>query len=565
MEKQGSDIKLISLSNYVRPEVKEITSRDWVLNGKKNEFYQYILDRLSGSPTNSSIINTYVDLVYGRGLSYTNGNRGVSDWAKLQSILRPKELRKIIYDSVVFDEFSFQSIKNRGRGLHSILHLKKQSIVPNKENEDGDIDTYWFSKDWTNTFKNVPEAFSAFGTSNDAIEVYRGMRYSPSSNYFPEPIYMSGLPYCEMEEEIANLNINHIKNGLTAGYVINIPDGMSLTPEQKDKIEKQIKAKLTGSPAAGTFVLNFQSRDSEPITVEVFPVAENIHKQWQWLTGEATQKILTAHRCTSPSIVGIISSSGFSNTADEMDTAEEQLMKRVIKPKQDFILDAIEEVLVHYGINLDLVFKPLTDTKEEKEEVKMSSQEYKATEEMANTLIDMGTEMDSKKWVHLSTADVDYDTDDDLYDLIQLASTGTARPNAKSAQDSKDVAIRYRYVGNPLPERLFGKLMMTANKLYRKEDIIQMGDKSVNEGFGKGGSNTYSIWLYKGGGRLSTAFPHGTCKHKWQREIYLKRDGDVDVKSPLAKTISTSEARRRGYKVPINESDVSITPNKNKS
>ena len=42
--------------------------------------------------------------------------------------------------------------------------------------------------------------------------------------------------------------------------------------------------------------------------------------------------------------------------------------------------------------------------------------------------------MDTK----LSSADVDHDRDDDLYDLVEYATaTGTARPNAKSAQDSK--------------------------------------------------------------------------------------------------------------------------------
>ena len=174
-------------------------------------------------------------------------------------------------------------------------------------------------------------------------------------------------------------------------------------------------------------------------------------------------------------------------------------------------------------------------------------------------------DLTKEEWVLLSSADVDYATDDDIYDLIQLATTGTARPNAKSEQDSKDIRIRYRYVGKISNNtRTFCQLMVKANKLYRKEDIIQMGNKPVNAGFGLNGTDTYSIWLWKGGGRMSDEFPNGTCKHKWQREIYLKRGGGVDVNSPLAETISTSEARRRGYKVPVNDSDVSIAPHNNK-
>ena len=79
-----------------------------------------------------------------------------------------------------------------------------------------------------------------------------------------------------------------------------------------------------------------------------------------------------------------------------------------------------------------------------------------------------------------------------------------------------------------------------------------MENKPVNAGWGLNGANTYSIWLYKGG---------GACKHKWNRIIYLKKGTNVDANSPLAETISTSKARQKGFKVPTNDSKVSITPN----
>ncbi len=566
-----ADIKLIQLSNYVRPDVVENTSMDWVLNGRNNSFYQYIIDRHNGSVTNASINNSYIDLIYGRGLGFTNGSRGVMDWAKLQTILRPKELRKIISDFQIFGEFSMQVIKTKGGDLSSIEHIAKESIVPSIQNEDGEIEHYWFSRDWAKLNRNKPVEFPAFGTSNDPIEIYCGKPYKVGKVYFSDPDYIGAMPFMEMEEEIANGNISYIKNGLSAGYVINIPDGMSLTPEQKDKIEKDIRRKLTGSSNSGTFILNFSGRDQEPITVTVFPVADNIHKQWQWLSEEATQKILTSHRATSPALVGIVSSSGFSNTADEMDMAEQQLLKRVIKPKQDFVLDALEDVLLAYGISLSLYFKPLTEIIDEplEESTKLSNHvclsDDGASQDMADELISLG-EDNSDDWNLLCSSDVDYTTDDDLFGLIQFANSGTARPNAKSSQDSEDIKIRYRYVGNKSPQRDFCRIMMTANKLYRKEDILQMEKSSTNPGFGKGnGANPYSIWLWKGGGKISAKYPNGTCRHKWQREIYLKNGGGVDVNSPLAKTISTSEARRKGYKVPVNNTNVSLTPNKNRS
>ena len=368
-----------------------------------------------------------------------------------------------------------------------------------------------------------------------------------------------------MEEEIANVQISSIKNGLSAGYIIQIPNGTNYTPEEKEEFERQVKKKITSSSNASNFIISFNDQEVA-IEVTPFPVNANVHKQWDSIQEQCKTQLMTAHKVISPSLVGLSSASGFSSVADELDMSERQTIKRVIKPKQDFILDAIEEVLVNYGINLDLYFAPLT---EEVIEVKEETAELSthvcmsdgAPAELADSLIALGETLDVSEWTMLSSADVDYDTDDDLYDLVEFAtSTGTARPNSKSAQDSKEIAIRYRYVGNKSPQREFCRKMMQANKLYRKEDILQMNKAGINDGFGLGGTNSYSIWLYKGGGRMSEKFPQGTCRHKWQREIYLKNGSSLDVNSPLAKTISTSEARRKGYKVPTNESIVSIKP-----
>jgi len=82
---------------------------------------------------------------------------------------------------------------------------------------------------------------------------------------------------------------------------------------------------------------------------------------------------------------------------------------------------------------------------------------------------------------------------------IELASTGSAYPNRKSGQDQTTkqekyedhiYRVRYRYAGKRSGEREFCKKMLQANKIYRKEDIIAMGRRAVNPGWGKGGANT---------------------------------------------------------------------------
>ena len=78
-----SDIKLIQLNNYIRPAIVENKSKEWVLNGKGNSFYQYIIDRKNGSPTNSSVLNSYDVLTYGKGLGFRN-TKNTEDWIKLK-------------------------------------------------------------------------------------------------------------------------------------------------------------------------------------------------------------------------------------------------------------------------------------------------------------------------------------------------------------------------------------------------------------------------------------------------------------------------------------------------
>ena len=558
MSKNKNDIRVIGFNKYIRPEIKEFTSRGYVMNGLNNSFYKYLNDRYYGSVTHASICNSYIDLIYGKGLKASNSSANLSDYTKFVSILSKKDTRRVCNDYEIYGEFSVFVTKTKNKkSISSITHVAKNLVIPNKANDDGEIEGYWYSRDWTKLSKYPAEFFPSFGTTKDAIEIYVGKPYRVGKEYFSDPDYVTGLQYAEIEEELSNYYLSHIKNGLSFGSIINVPNSADWSDADKDAYEKRVKGSTTGSINAGRVVLNFLSGED---FVSVDNVENNTaHKQWDFLGGEARQQILTAHKATSPSIVGVISSSGFSNTADEMDTAEFQLMKRVIQPKQNFITDSLEEILNAYEINLDLFFKPLTDpievVKEEKVELASCSHEKKKDD--LKEFLNCGEEINLDEFDLIYNEEVSYEDKE-----LQLASTGTAIPNAKSSQDTEDFVVRYKYTGNKSPERGFCQAMMSASKVYRKEDILRMGTKNVNPGFGMSPTPNapYSIWLYKGGGLLSAEFPNGTCKHKWNRVIYLKKGKKLDVNSPLAKLISTTKARKQGLKIPTNDSKVSIAP-----
>jgi len=134
-------LQIINLSNYIRPEIKEVSGKKWVLNGEKNSFYQVIIDAYNGSPTNSAIIDSYSQFIYGKGLTSKDKARKPSEWAAIISLLSKKDLRKICKDFEMFGEASLELKYVNGK-IQRCFHVAKQRIAPEVANEEGDITGY---------------------------------------------------------------------------------------------------------------------------------------------------------------------------------------------------------------------------------------------------------------------------------------------------------------------------------------------------------------------------------------------------------------------------------------
>jgi len=242
-------------------------------------------------------------------------------------------------------------------------------------------------------------------------------------------------------------------------------------------------------------------------------------------------------------LFGIKDSTGLGNNADELNEAFELLMDSVINPKQLYLTDAFEEIANAYGVVLNLAFKPLrTIVKEDAESTTLSLKKKESIDNVADELIALGEDL-GNEW-ELYHSEILNDAN------IELASTGTARPNAKSEIDGEKFKSRLRY-GGKISEnsREFCVKMLNANKLYRIEDINMMSNKVVNAGWGANGSDTYDILKFKGG---------GACRHFWIRESYRLK---ADVNSPNAEIITPSKARKEGEILPKLDKIVYEKPN----
>ena len=102
------------------------------------------------------------------------------------------------------------------------------------------------------------------------------------------------------------------------------------------------------------------------------------------LNDTVSQKILTAHRITSPMLLGIKSNTGLGNNAEEIETAYRLFLNTVVLPYQQSILSVFEGLLeFNYGdVNIGVVQKnPLFDFEQLDEEEVVVSQDAEVQDE----------------------------------------------------------------------------------------------------------------------------------------------------------------------------------------
>ena len=560
--------QVIELSQYTTPVITEQRNEGWVDFGKKNDYYQFLIDRFQNSATNNAVINNICKLIYGRGISALDANKKPTDYANFLSLVSSDDIKRIISDTKMLGQSAIQVHYNKKREVVKFMHLPVNLIRSEKCNEDGEILGYYYSDNWQKTREYKPIRYDAFGTSNSEVEILMIQPYSAGMKYYSYVDYQGALDYCMLEEKVSEYLINEVSNSFAPTSIINFNNGQTSSSEQKRQISEDVINKLTGSTGKKV-IISFNDNPEAKTTIDTIQL-QKAADQYQYLSEESRNKILVGHNVTSPLLFGIATSTGFSSNADELKNSAILFDNMVIRPFQELIIEAFDKILAVNGISLKLYFKKLnildadgeiTNQQPIVEETKLSSE----LSELELYLNEIGEDLNENEWVIVDERDVDYEDEINLdaqidalnnpkQNILQkLASAVKSIPNAKSEQDKTikgvNYKVRYKYAGNPSPDRSFCKVMMNANKLYRKEDLERVNSNLVNPGFGHKGE-PYNIFIFKGGPR---------CKHSFKRVTFMSTNG-IDVNSPNAKTIGTETASKRGFKV-TNPYQVSVQPN----
>ena len=616
------NILSINLETETAPIIQEVRGKDYIEYGTadwRNLYPQFLIDLYYNSSTHAAIINATSEMIAGSDIIALEDDN-LEAYVGLKKFLANANgnetlhevITKVAFDFKLQGGYALNIIWSQDRQtISEIYHVPMERVRAGRPNELGKIDTYFVSADWSNTRTNKPQPIAAFNVNDRSTPsqlLYTGS-YSPNMDVYHTPDYLAANNWALVDQRVAEFHLANIQNGFSGSYFINFSNGVP-TREERLQVERSIEEKFTSAKSAGKFVLTFSdSRDNTP---EITPIAvSNADKQYLALQELLMQNILTGHRCTSPMLVGISSENGFGSNAEELNSAFEIYLNTVVKPFQNNILKTLSKILIVNGINLPLEFvqsKPITtmfsveDMKEVMsvqeirremglpeltEEVVVEEKEMLSSEktELESWIAEFGEDV-NEDWELLDEEIVDgehndFDFETELNKItkerLELAEDDaravTARPNARSSQDGVNKSyndyykVRYVYatdnflVNKSGTSREFCELMVASEKVYRKEDLVNVDSNKVNFGFGHPTSEypegePYNIFLYKGGPQ---------CRHFFLRKIF--KTSLRNAKQPIkdAEVISYTKAVSEGFTAERNDKLVAIAPQRMKN
>ena len=612
----------INLETSTAPIVQEVRGRDYIEYGTedwKNLYPQFLIDLYYNSSTHAAIINATSEMIAGEDLIAEEEDTNLESYVKLKKFLRHANsneslhqvIKKVAFDFKLQGAYALHIVWNRERTeIAEVYHVPVERVRAGRPNEMGKIDCYYISADWSNTRSNKPYPINAFNvndrTSGSQL-LYTGA-YSPNMDCYHTPDYLAANNWALVDQKVAEFHLNNIENGFSGSYFVSFANGIP-TQEERRQIEQSLTEKFTGASNSGKFILTFS--DDKTRTPEITPISvSDADKQYLALQELLVSNICAAHRITSKTLMGIDTTNGFSSNADELINAANFYQNTVVRGFQLNILNTLQtifsvnnmdlpvefvqlkpitvqfdsktirEVMTVDEIRSDLGLEPLGDEDTVEQDVKLSEVEKcncKKTEndftELESFIEEFGEdipedwELIDEEIVDGEHQDFNYEAELNSYNKTELASTGTARPNARSEQDGTNKSdndfykVRYVYTkDNFLTQegstRDFCSKMMAARKVYRKEDIIQMGSRAVNAGWGPRGAATYSIWLYKGG---------GNCHHFWLRQIYKTSLRGAKSNIKPSEAISYTKALSEGFTAERNDTLVARPPKRMKN
>lgn len=346
---EGKQYSIISLSaadeSPAFPRVTVNRSSNWVTFGGKNLFPQEIINANSKSPVNASIIESTVTYICGKGVresarnakGYVGVPSPTESWDEI--------LEKIAKDYKTFGGFYFQVIKNKGGSTVSLFHQDYSAVRIGRIDEKGHPLTFKISNDWTKTSgKNKPVELQVWPGLEKAQKgeayVYHYWDYAPGLKFYSVPGYYPAIEYIKADGTLGVFYNNSIDNGFTPSAILTFSSNPS--DEKKEAFERGARESFCGGRGANSILTVWGESGDIKTNISAFNASNNADI-YNNIEGIVFQKIISAHRLSSPTLAGVAGSGNLSGNAAEIIDAYVLYNYTVVEKLRNKILDHLNK------------------------------------------------------------------------------------------------------------------------------------------------------------------------------------------------------------------------------
>lgn len=342
---------------------KEKSDGKYIKSGDDNQFPEHLIELYNKSSIHAAAINATTEAIIGGGLkaddnfSLKRANKRGESWNTIYT--------KIATDYYLHGAFALEVIWSLDRSrIAEVYHIDFSHLRAKEKNDRGIIPGYYISNKWksystqTDDIDYLP-IYDPNKAQEETNQIFVSTKYRPGQEYYPLPVYNAALKVIELDTEVDTFHVSNIANGLAPSIAITTyTDG---SDDDRKAIEEGLRANYGGADNAGALIyMDVASPDLKP---DITPIPQNgADGYYTTINDMTTQKILTAHRITSPMMLGIKTEGQLGGRSEVID-AFLLWFNTVIEPMQQDILAELEILLqVNYpDIILGVESKQLYD------------------------------------------------------------------------------------------------------------------------------------------------------------------------------------------------------------
>lgn len=353
---QKYTFKTIPRNNNTNAKISLIERKNqfYISFGADNGFPNKLIDLMNYSSIHGTCVNATVDSIIGNGL--TSDRPETLDVANTEDDSWNDILKRVAKDLKLFGGFALEIIWTKDRSkIAEVYHIDFSYLRAKEKNFRGKVPGYYIWDEWNGisgyvnqSLEDIPflPVYNPQKKFDEPSQIYVYQAYRPGMKYYPVPDYVGALKVIELDAQIDTFHLNNISNGAVPSLAITT--FTNANEEEREAIEIMLRNQYGGAENAGALVyMDVDSPENAPI---ITPIESNgTDAYYTSINDLVTQKILTAHRITSPMMLGIKTEGQLGGRAE---TQEAYLLftNTVIKPFQQAILDVFDEILkINYG------------------------------------------------------------------------------------------------------------------------------------------------------------------------------------------------------------------------